>query len=226
MSDPGNDSELSEDNGNYLIFKVRVKAKQTNTNALVIIIIDESKRKIVKISAAASRFSMLNDTEPGVPWYIFNETLDNIKLKGDISARITADLQTSLANAMEKDKGNELITYLKHNDNEKIESFIQSVSLRAISDDNIEVDFASENIPQTDYNKIRKERKDPRERKINQAPNHAVKGDIFDIDLILAPVSGIPINKLKKGDHIMVRIIGNAAMKKKPSTMPLIIFKL
>lgn len=210
MSDPNNDSDLAVDNSNYLIIKGTVKANQTKINSLFIIIINEEKRIIENISAVASRFSVINDTSPGVPWYVFNENLNNLKLKGDVSARITADLQTTLEKSLEKDRGNELLTYLKHNDHTKVDSLIQSIFLKPLSDKNMIVEVATENISKLDYDKIKNDRKEPKKKKLPQTQERAVKGDLVDIDLILAPVSGIPIYKLKKGDRIMVRIIGNS----------------
>jgi hypothetical protein len=216
MSDLNYDSGYSGDNSNYLIIKGRIKAKQTNIYALLIIIIDEDHRIIVNINAVASRFSMINETEPAVPWYIFNENLNNIKLKGDISVRFSADLQAALEQAMEKDIVEELVTYIKNNDHTKVESYFQELLLRPLSDNNVLVDLATENIKQQDYNKIKKDRTEPKEKALHQeqTQKRSVKGDVYDIDLILAPVSGIPINQVKKGDQIMVRIIDNTLKAK------------
>ncbi len=210
MSNPNNDSDLAGDNSNYLIIKGTVKANQTKINSLFIIIMNEEKRIIENVSAVASRFSVINDTSPGVPWYVFNENLNNLKLKGDVSARITADLQTTLEQSLEKDRGNELLTYLKHNDHTKVDSLLQSIFLKSLMDKNLIVEIVTENISKQDYDIIKKDRKEPKEKKLPQAQKRTLKGDIIDIDLILAPVSGIPIYKLKKGDRIMVRIVDNS----------------
>ncbi|HEB30354.1 MAG TPA: DUF4899 domain-containing protein [Spirochaetes bacterium] len=210
MSDPNSDSDLAGDNSNYLIIKGTVKAIQTKINSLFIIVMNEEKRVIENVSAVASRFSVISDISPGVPWYIFDENLNNLKLKGDVSAHITADLRTTLAQSLEKDRGNELLTYLKHNDHTKVNSLIQSIFLKPLSDKNMIVEVAAENISKQDYDKIIKDRKEPKEKKLPQEQKRTVKGDIVDIDLVLAPVSGIPIYKLKEGDRIMVRIVDNS----------------
>jgi hypothetical protein len=210
MPDYSSDHNLSLDNSNYLIIKGSVKANQTKMNSLFIIIMNEEKRIIENINVVASRFSVINDTSSGVPWYIFYETLNNLKLKGDISFRITADLQTALEQSLEKDRGNELLTYLNHNDYTKVDTLIQSIFLKPLSDNNLIIEVATENISKQDYDKVIKDRKEPKEKTLPEAQKKTLKGDIVDIDLVLAPVSGIPIYKLKKGDRIMVRIIANS----------------
>ena len=214
MADPNRDSVLSWVNSNYMIIKGAVKANQTKIYSLFIIIMNEEKRIIEHINVVASRFSVINDISSGVPWYIFYENLNKLKLKGDVSYRITADLQTSLEQSLEKDRGNELLTYLKNNEQTKVDSLIQSIFIKPLSDKNMIIEVASENISKQDYEKIIKDRKEPVDRKLPQTQKRTIKGDVVDIDLVLAPVSGVPIYKLKKGDRIMVKIINNSVKAK------------
>ena len=161
MADPNRDSVLSGVNSNYMIIKGAVKANQTKIYSLFIIIMNEEKRIIEHINVVASRFSVINDISSGVPWYIFYENLNKLKLKGDVSYRITADLQTSLEQSLEKDRGNELLTYLKNNEQIKVDSLIQSIFIKPLSDKNMIIEVASENISKQDYEKIIKDRKEP-----------------------------------------------------------------
>jgi hypothetical protein len=202
--------DLTEDN--FLILKGRIKAVETNTYGLFIMFFDENRRSIDKLSVVASHYSSLFDMDPKSPWYLLEENLLDLKWKGDIAVNVSIDLQNYMENALAQDRGSELFNYAKSRDLTKIETLLQAVLMKPLGDRNIVIDVDSEIISKESTRAVRAERDrsknpDGNRKKTQSAPDVHIKGaDIVDVDLVLAPVSGIPINELTIGDTIMVKI--------------------
>jgi hypothetical protein len=191
-----------------VILKGRFKALDTNSFGLFIIFINDDLRTVENLIAVVSHFSSIYDVEPSLPWYYLEENLINLKWKGDISVNITIDLQNYLESSLDRDRGNELYMLVKNNDSTKIESLLQAILIKPLNDRNIQVDTVSEYVSNTEMNIKRAERNKPaaKEEKTQQPqPVEKVKNAV-DINLVLAPVSGIPVYELMKGDKIMVKI--------------------
>jgi len=193
---------------NYIILKGRFKAVDTNTYGIFIIFINEEIKEVENMIAIASHYSSLYDIDPHLPWYSFEENLVNIKWKGDIAVNISLDLQHYMESSLEHDRGNELYFLIKNNDELKIESLLQAILIKPLSDRNIIIETVSEFVTKKAIQMIREERNKPKNEKVITAEKQfdTDKGILLNVDLILAPVSGIPIFELKKGDKIMVRI--------------------
>lgn len=198
---------LEGESENYVILKGRLKAIETNTYGLFIIFFNENQRAVNNIKAIASHYSSLYDIDPQLPWNAFEENLTNLKWKGDIALNISLDLQNYMEKALERDRGDELFTLLKNNDYTKVDSLLQAIFIKPFSDRNIFLEIHTETISIEEFKRISEERKKLKGQKPSTTAKLTSKeGDLIEIDLILAPVSGIPIHELTKGDKIMVRI--------------------
>ena len=199
------------------ILKARYKAVETNTYGLLIIFFDDEKREVESLVAIASHYSSLFDVDPHLPWYSFEENIINTKWKGDIALNITIDLQNYIENSLDKDRGYELLMLIKNNDQMKIESLLQAILMKPLSDRNIIIETVSETITKESMNNVRSERnklKTDKKSKTSKVETKINSSNILNIELMLAPVSGIPIYKLQKGDKIMVRISNTGAKEK------------
>ena len=191
-----------------IVLKGRFKALDTNSFGLFIIFLNEELRMVENLITVVSRFSSLYDIEPSLPWYSLEENLINLKWKGDISVNITVDLQNYLESSLDRDRGNELYTLVKNNDKNKIESLLQAILMKPLNDRNIQVDTMSENVSSQEMATKRAERN--KQQKVEET---SVKTEwsgkaknAIEVDLVLAPVSGIPVYELSEGDKIMVKI--------------------
>jgi hypothetical protein len=163
---------------------------------------------VENLIAVVSHFSSLYDVDPTLPWYALEENLINLKWKGDISVNVTIDLQNYLESALDRDRGNELYQLVKNNDIARMESLLQAILMKPLNDRNIQVETNSEYVSNEEMSSRRAARNKPI--KTDESPvtkEHVVKfKDAIDVDLVLAPVSGIPVYELTKGDKIMIKI--------------------
>lgn len=199
------------------ILKARFKAVETNTYGLLIIFFNDEEREVESLVAIASHYSSLFDIDPHLPWYSFEENIINTKWRGDIALNITIDLQNYIESSLDRDRGHELLMLIKNNDQLKIESLLQAILMKPLADRNIIIETVSETITKESMNNVRIERNKLKTDKKSETSSIEPKiksGNIINVELMLAPVSGIPIYELKKGDKIMVRI-ANTGVKEK-----------
>jgi hypothetical protein len=193
-------------NNNYTILKGRFKAVETNTYGLFIIFFNGNLGTIESLMAIASHYSSIYDNDPHLPWYIIEENIINLRWKGDIAANISLDLQHFLEVTLERDRGTELFSLIRNNDETRMESLLLSVLIKPLGDRNIQLETVSELVTKQSMNMIREERNKPKETKVVSQPGTARGLSTVDVEMVLAPVSGIPIFELEVGDKIMVKI--------------------
>jgi len=204
-----NSFHSNHESNNYIILKGRIKAVETNTYGLFIIFFNENQKTVEKLTAIASHYSFLYSIDPHLPWYTLEENLVDIKWKGDIAVNISIDLQNYMEYSLDRDRGNELLNLIKKNDITKIESLLQAILIKPLSDRNLIIETDSEVVTREDMRAIRAERNRPKKETASPAPSqfNIKGGDLIDVNIILAPVSGIPIQELTIGDKIMIKII-------------------
>jgi len=208
VGDLYNFDRIEIESENYIILKGRFKAVETNTFGLFIIFFNEELKAVENLMAIASHYSSLFEIDPHLPWHYFEENIINLKWKGDIALNISIDLQNYMESSLERDRGYELFTLIKNNDEMKIETLLQAILIKPLSDRNLVIETVSEIVSKDAMRSIREEEKKPKTVQPSlKATEFNLKGkSVVDIDLILAPVSGIPIYELSKGDKIMVKI--------------------
>jgi hypothetical protein len=208
VSDIDNIPDFEEKVDDYIVLKGRLKALDTNTFGLFILFFNEDHRVVESLIAIASHYSSLYENDPHLPWYAFEENIINIKWKGDFAVNISQDFQHYMENAFDVDGSGELVTMLYNTDTVNLENMLQSILMKPLSDRNVIVETATEQVTRQDLISIREQRNKDKEETTSSATLHLdqLDGDLLDVELLLAPVSGIPINELTKGDKIMVRI--------------------
>ncbi len=201
-------NDLESEGQNTIILKSKFKAIDTNTYGLFMIFLNEDMRMVENLIAVASHYSSIYDMDPSLPWFTLEESLINLKWKGDIAVNITVDLQNYLESSLDRDRGNELYSLIKNNDYMKIESLLIAILMKPLTDRNIELEIVSETISREEMRLKRAERNKPKTTKKAEPQKELSKNaeKAIDVELILAPVSGIPVYELILGDKIMVKI--------------------
>jgi hypothetical protein len=89
-----------------------------------------------------------------------------------------------------------------------MESLLQAILMKPLNDRNVLIETSSEYVSNDEMSSRRAERNKPvkkDESTVTKEPVEKIK-DAIDVDLVLAPVSGIPVYELSKGDKIMIKI--------------------
>jgi hypothetical protein len=208
LDTPDENSGIEYETKYTIILKGRFKGLDSNSFGLFIIFLNEELRMVENLIAVVSHFSSLYDTDPAVPWDSLEENLINLKWKGDISVNITIDLQNYLESALDRDRGNELYQLVKNNDITRMESLLQAILMKPLNDRNVHIETHSEYVSNAEMSSRRAERNKSTKKDEATASNESSETikDAIEVDLVLAPVSGIPVYELAKGDKIMVRI--------------------
>ena len=203
------DSEdfLASENENYLILKGRFKAVETNTYGLFIIFFNDYTGTLDNLMAIASHYSSLHDIDPHLPWYMIEENITDLRWKGDIAVNISIDLQNYMESGLDRDRGSELFSCIKNNNDTRTDSLLQALLIKPLGDRNINIEIVSELITKESMQNIRIERDKPKAKESpeKQTLTTTKESSTVDVDLVLAPVSGVPIYELQVGDKIVVK---------------------
>jgi hypothetical protein len=201
-------SDIEYETKYTVILKGRFKGLDTNCFGLFIIFLNEELRMVENLIAVVSHFSSLFDTDPVTPWDRLEENLINLKWKGDISVNITIDLQNYLESALDRDRGNELYQLVKNNDIMRTESLLQAILMKPLNDRNVQIETHSEYVSNAEMSSRRAERNKSKQKKDTATAEESDEKlkNAIEVDLVLAPVSGIPVYELAKGDKIMIKI--------------------
>ncbi len=201
------------------ILKARFKATESNTYGLLMLFISGLQKSLENVFVAASHFSTIYSISPNLPWSEFEENITKLRWKGEISQNITHDLQLTLSNTLKLEKMEELVEYIESGHRTKVEDALIEVLSKTLLDRSVTVEYDIERTTHQEVARI----KDERMRKEREALEEKKKEEeakareerykkylegsvLLDVELILAPVSGIPIWEAAPGDEIMVKI--------------------
>lgn len=205
----------------YTIVKARFKAIDTNTFGLIIIFLNNNLKVAENISVIASHFSSLYETDPKGTWADMEERIFSLKWKGEFATSISRDIQTYIESTLRDVRIEELYNFIKSNAVSKIENLFFTLLMKPIGEKNIHVEVSWEKVSAEEIQQVKDERESRDSGEASSTPQEAPASEdaalveefqleegsvVLDINLILAPVSGIPIFELKRGDRIMVKI--------------------
>jgi len=204
----------------YTIIKVRFKAINTNTFGLILISMNNNLRVAENISVIASHFSSLYETDPKGSWIDMEERIFHLKWKGEYATSISRDIQNYIENRLRNDRTEEMYTFLKHNAVSKIENTLFAMLVKPLGERNIHIEISWEKVTAEEIQQAKEAREKREAEEANPQEDGQSSEDValaeefnleegsvvLDVNLVLAPVSGIPIFELKRGDWIMVKI--------------------
>jgi hypothetical protein len=215
-------SQSSSSECQYTIVKSRFKAIDTNTFGLILIFLNNNLRVAENITVIASHFSSLYETDPKGSWSDMEERIFNLKWKGEFATSISRDIQTYMEGTLKEERAEELYNFLKANAVAKIENVFFALLMKPLGEKNIHIEVSWEKVTSEEIQQAKeaRENREAAEGLGTQETVATVTADtalaeefqleegsvVLDINLILAPVSGIPIFELKRGDRIMVKI--------------------
>lgn len=205
------------------VVKGRFKAMTTNTFGLLIIMLSKTTRQPISMSVIASHFSSMYENPPSGKWSAFEDTIAQMRYKGEISTNLSNDLQGVMSSTITGEVAEGIVESFGQKKMSKMEHTISSVIEKILGDKNIFTQFERETISQAEMEAVRqeKEKKNTEEVKKKEEQKQVqssasvftvAEGDtLLNVDLVLGPVSGIPIYELKPGDQIVVKIAGRTA---------------
>jgi hypothetical protein len=208
VSDYDELSDLESETKYTIVLKGRFKALDTNSYGLLIIFLNEELRVVENLIVVVSHYSSLFEIDPSLPWYSMEEHLINMKWKGDVAVNVTIDLQNYLESSLDRDRGTELYSLVRNNEYNKVESLLQVLLMKPLNDRSIQIDTIAERVSNDELTSRRSDRN--RAQVVREPVGETDFDDrgknALDVDLVLAPVSGIPVYELAEGDKIMVKI--------------------
>ena len=212
--------EVKKEN-TFIVIKGRFKAIETNSFGIFLMFLDTESRNLESISVVASHFSSLYETDPKNHWSDVEEKIATLRWKGEFATSISNDIQNYLETSLRGDRSDEIYSLIKQNASSKVENILFSLLMKPLGDRNIHIDMVWETVTSEEVNQVKEARHGKDEENTGEADPNEVQPlaqeaetdfDIADgsvvlgINLILAPVSGIPIFELQPGDKIMVKI--------------------
>ncbi len=209
-----------QDIENYYLLKGRFKGNDSNTFGLFIMSFSLTQKSIDNVLVAASHFSGIYETSTQTLWNEFEDKITQLKWKGEISVNTSHDLQLLLSNSIRQDIAEELIEAMANKQMNKVEHTLTNILIRGLLDKMVSLELNFDKISHKDIIKIKDERarkekevkEELKKEAIRQAETEKFKVEegavTLPVNLVLAPVSGIPVFEIKNGDMIMVKIDG------------------
>ncbi|MDD5066951.1 MAG: hypothetical protein PHF84_07875 [bacterium] len=207
-----------QDLESYFLIKGRFKGANSNKFGLFILFLSLSQKAIDNVFVAASHYSSVYELSPSSPWNLFEEKIIQFKWQGETIANTSNDLQLLLLNTIKADIIDEFIDAINTNNLHKVEHTLMGIISKGVLDKSLSVEVKAEKVSYTDIIRVKDERarkeKEEREakereevRKIQESRYKVEDGAvILPINLVLAPVSGIPIYDITANEMIMIKL--------------------
>jgi len=219
---------IEEEKQDYIVIKCRFKAIDTNTFGLILIFLNKTLRVCDSISLIASHFSSIYETDPRENWSGIEDRINGLKWRGEYATAISNDTQDFLEDFLKGPVAgaDEFFDFIKSNAVGKLQNSIVEKLIKPLGDKNIDLELAWDKITADDIREAKRAKEDQSisdvddgsgggshdvtEQLARAAGFNVEEGSVMlNVDLILAPVSGIPIFQLKKGERILVKINPN-----------------
>jgi hypothetical protein len=195
---------------NYLILKGRFKSPSMNLYGQIMIIF-KSENTIDSYSVVASTYSEVYNMEPHEEWNKYEESIADIKWKGNFNANITHSIMDHVKSLSDEVKLlKEFYQSIYKYDYSTVDITLFDLINRVLHDKSLILETGIQEVTQRDYYETKKNR----DKKDDDAP--AQKDDstgspedaavILPVKPIVSPVRGKPIYELKIGDKIIIKI--------------------
>lgn len=213
-------------NGQIYILKGRFKALDTNTFGLFTVFLDKSRRSIEKMTVAVSHFSSLYEMNPEQDWFKFDQHIQQVRYRGEVSQNLTADFQSLFHSSFGPEVVETFLDAVEGKSLQKAEHVFVSVIGKALQDKALTVQLEKQTVSREEMERTKAEAaasasvsasapsQAPAPAKAEPEPaqdtTFAVEDGavILNVDLVIGPIGGIPIFELKPLDRIYVKIPG------------------
>jgi hypothetical protein len=194
---------------NILIIKGRLKSAEQNLFGQFIIFFT-NYRKIDIFSSIISTYSSVFDLEPHTNWDKFEESIADLKWKGNFNMNLTNGIMGEFTKAANDAALTNLIFDSTYNyDYKNLDITLFDIINRIIHDKNMILETGIQEVTPDEIREVRENRNKPKEEKETKQPENFNTPDgtvVIPAKAILAPVNGKAIYQLKIGDKIMARI--------------------
>ncbi|HBE03144.1 MAG TPA: hypothetical protein DC049_11820 [Spirochaetia bacterium] len=209
-----NNAKNNDFDNTYLYIKGIIDSGGSNNYGLFIIKINKKTAELDSANSIISRFAQFiegyNCTDP---WHKFEDTIINKRFKGDYQINITNDINSAFIKEVNKSIIASALSEADSGDSKIIFEYLHPLLSRLLLDKAFKLAVRYEEINEAEILLHYKEKKQ-QEAQQKKPSGSAAGEDIFSIqngvltgvNLVLAPVSGVPIFSLKAGDEIMVRV--------------------
>ncbi len=210
--DPTSTAEYSEDN--IIVIKGRFKADAANMYGQFIIIFNGSKR-LESYNAVVSTYSDIYRLEPHAEWSQYEETILNMKWRGNLNQNMTAGIMDQFKKMTTE--GDDLDTIYHHAfdyNYKELDIALHNIINKVLHDKNLVIETGIQEVSPSEYQNFKREREKP------EAPKTPARSAYNDFTLeegavmlsvkpIVSPVSGKPIYEIRAGERLMVNLLPN-----------------
>lgn len=208
------DTLLSENK--YSIVKGRFKSQDLNLFGIFYVIFNPDER-LESYNIVVSTYSSTYALEPQVEWDRYEETILDMKWKGNYNPSMTNPLMEQIKNisADERTKS-QLLSSVKGYDFSNVEIFMSDIIYRILHDKNLVIEIGIQDVSPGEFTETREKRLKSLEPADTQKRGYNLEDGAVVLNLkpLLAPVKGKPLYELRVGDKIVARIHGNAEREK------------
>lgn len=194
---------------NILIIKGRLRSAEHNLFGQFIIFFTNYK-KIDNCSAIISTYSTVFDLEPHTNWDKFEESIADLKWKGNFNMNLTNAIMGEFSKAANDSALSNLLFQSTYNyDYKSLDITLFDIINRIIHDKNMLLETGIQEVTPTEIKEVRENRNKPKDPAPAKKPESSAAPDgtvVIPVKAILAPVNGKPIYQLKIGDKIMAKI--------------------
>jgi hypothetical protein len=196
---------------NIFIFKGRFKSNSLSLYGLFLIIFNKHG-EVDTYNIIVSTYSSVYDLEPHSNWGMYEETIQDLKWKGNINNSMSSSLMDQVNRIINEDVlRKQLYDYLIEYNYDNVDMVMFDAINRIINDKNLLLETGIQEVTQEEFQESRGKSSlstEPVSTSDSALPveEGAV---ILLIEPILAPVKGKPVFELKVGDKIMARITPN-----------------
>ena len=189
---------------------------------IFVIVVNQNKHSVEAASVVISLSAQVYEILPSQSVSKFDSQINKIKFDGQYALSATETLEESLNN-ISKDQSfyQEIEYYVIDKNVERLEPILKNFFSKVLEDDSVNLELAMEDTTVNELSTHTQSSQDEHTDSLNTIdisdPNTASEGFdqsveedfLLDLDLVLAPVGGRLVNKLKIGDKIMARIRPN-----------------
>jgi hypothetical protein len=196
---------------NIFIFKGRFKSNSLSLYGLFLIVFN-THGDVDAHNIIVSTYSSVYDLEPHSNWITYEETIQDLKWKGNINNSMSSSLMDQLNRIISEDVlRNQLYAYLGEYNYDNVDMMLFDAINRIINDKNLLLETGIQEITIEEFQESRGKKFPSTESVSTSDSTLAVEEGavILSIEPILAPVKGKPVFELKVGDKIMAKITPN-----------------
>lgn len=196
---------------NIFIFKGRFKSNSLSLYGLFLIIFNRNG-EVDTHNIIVSTYSNVYDLEPHSNWGAYEETIQDLRWKGNINNSMSSSLMDQVNRIISEDVlRKQLYDYLIEYNYDNVDMIMFDAINRIINDKNLLLETGIQEVSQEEFLESRGKRSLSTEQVSTSDSALPVEEGavILLVEPILAPVKGKPVFELKIGDKIMAKITPN-----------------